>query len=197
MLIHYFIGFTEIISGIIALIVSAFAYRSYRVAKENFLLFLGLSFSLIGIGASMRGISLIFLSRGTLQLAIMCSILNIIAKIVAYFILALMYTIQFKAMFMFVPLTPLILRRLLVHPSSDILSIFLLSYIVFHLLLALINKRSSLTAFVFSSFCCILISHIISLINYYRFSVVAFIVSSGIQMFGFILLLIMLVSIIK
>ena len=195
MLLCYLLGTMDVISGIISLLVSVFAYRSYRTIKEKPLLFLGLSFSLIGLGILMKGVSLFFLHRRTVQLVVVCVLISRFAKILSYLILALTYTIQLRTTFLKVVLALPLLKYLLVNPIADAIAIFLLCYIIFHLSLTFINEKNILTLFVTLAFSCLLLSHLLSIISYYSLSLLVLFISSIMQVLGFSLMLIILIEI--
>ncbi len=195
MLVHYLLGFTDLISGIIALLVSAIAYNSYKTVKEKVLLYLGLSFSMIGIGILMKSFSLIFLSRRTLPLFVMCSLLNIFSKNIAYLLLALIYTIQVKSMYLTIIVFTPTFSKYFIFPFSHIISIALLGYIIFHLIIVYIHKKNPLTILVIIAFIFLLISHLFSLLSYIAMGLILTIASSLTQLIGFLFLLYMLVSI--
>jgi len=193
-MVYRYLGLADLTSGIIALVVSFFAYKCYTTINDRRFLLLELSFLVMGLGMGMRGFSLIIASKRTLHILMTCILIEAIARIVSYIILAVAYTMQLmssRTMLIGIYL----LRIFILDPIVDTIAIFLLSYVVFNIGMTLFKGRSKLTLIVFIAFFLLTLSHMFSIIGHYIPSLFYVTLSYLTQLSSFILLLIMLLRV--
>lgn len=198
----------DVVSAVAALAVAYAAYRYNRLLSGSIPLFLGLSFSLLGLGLLLQGILafLLFVRPGLeyARLFMVSSYLYSFLQVVAYLILAVGYTDityssyapeeQLQVLVVPAAFAPPALRRaLLVNPtffdSVQLVSIFLLALVLFDAVQ--IRSRSSFSGTVMGAFSLMLAGHAVMLaypmgfLNYY-------LVGDLLMFLGFLLLLVFL-----
>lgn len=193
-MVYRYLGFADLVSGIIALIVSFFSYKCYTTVKDKRFLLFELSFLIMGLGMEMRGFSLIIASKRTFHIVLTCILIEAVARIVAYVILAMAYTIQLTSLGMML-VSVYSFRIFVIDPIVDTIAIFLLSYITFNIGLTLFKGKSKLTLVVFIAFSLLIFSHVFSIIGHYVPSLLHLILSYSTQLVSFILLLVALLRV--
>ena len=166
----------DLIGSLIIFIISYFSFKALRITRLKIFFYMFLGFSLMATGLMIHGIGLLILllSRPIMPLiAFLYPLLNrisIVSEIVAYLLIAVGYSLQVRhkeVMTFLAFLYPPRPRRLLPYLVTeqilgDIISMFLLLYIVFHaLIIYRINKRRD-SFLIFTGFLLILLSHLIS-----------------------------------
>ena len=193
-MVYRYLGLADLTSGVIALIVSFFAYKCYTTVKDKRFLLLELSFLIMGLGMGMRGFSLMIASKRTFHIVLTCILIEAVARIVSYMILAVAYTMQLMSLGMtLIGVYPL--RIFIIDPMVDTIAIFLLSYVTFNIGVTLLKGKSRLTLVVFIAFSLLIFSHVFSIIGYYVPSLLYLMLSYSAQLASFILLLIALLKV--
>jgi len=193
-MIYRYLGLADLISGVIALVVSFSAYRCYAAVRDKRFLLLELSFLIMGLGMGMRGFSLMLASRRTTHITLMCILIEAMARILSYSILAVTYTMQLVSLG--VALVGIyFLRIFIIDPIVDTIAIFLLSYVTFNIGMMLFRGKSKLTLIVFIAFTLLTLSHVFSIVGHHALSLFYLTLSYLTQLVSFILLLITLLKV--
>lgn len=211
--------FFDIMSGIVALLVSYYAFRYNRLIENETLKYISFGFMLLGIGlvAETSVESLVIFNIGDIYtrelLAIGTVSIYDFLEITAYFVFAFGYirsafstapvreVVGTTAVAGFVPLIlqqpasrliDLFLRTRYLSMISAIISIVFLSMVVFQGTLIYAQSRNRLTLLVLLSFGLILISNGITLGSSLLISVDWYLLSTAVQFAGFLSLLLFL-----
>jgi uncharacterized membrane protein YwzB len=198
----WFFGFgsmMELIAFVIAIAVAYQALKAYNLSKEKTLLYLNLSFVLIGAGLLVDGLaSLIVLvarvHRGFLYLFSVGYTINFLAQVLAYGLLVYAYARQARSLtatteaLAAVPV--LFFER---NAVTELILIFFLVYIAIQTATNYSVNKNTNSMLVFGAFTSLSIAHVFFLIYtvkplFYPFAHIA-------QLFGFLLLLAMLLRV--
>ena len=198
----WFFGFgslMECIAFVIAIAVAYQALKAYKLSKEKTLLYLNLSFVLIGAGLLIDGLSslivlLVRLHRGFLYLFGVGYTIYFLAQVVAYGLLVYAYARQARNLtatteaLAAVPI--LFFER---NAVTELILIFLLVYIAAQTGINYSINKNTNSMLVFGAFTSLTIAHVFFLLYtvkplFYPFAHIA-------QLFGFLLLLAMLLRV--
>jgi len=188
----------EFIAFIIAIAIANQALKGYRLSKEKTLLYLNLSFVLIGSGLLVDGLAILVIllahaRRGFLYLFPVGYTINFLAQLIAYGLLIYAYIHQARGV-----TGPAVLAALPVlfverNAVTELILIFLLVYIATQTGINYSINKNTNSMLVFGAFVSLVIAHVFFLIFtvapiFYPFAHIA-------QLCGFLLLLAMLLRV--
>jgi len=187
----------EFIASVIAIAVAYQAMKAYRLAKERTLLYLNLSFVLIGVGLLVDGLSnLIVLlaraQRGSLFIFNLGYTINFLAQLVAYGLLVFAYLYQTRSMGQ-IALAALPIMFIERNAFTELILIFLLFYVATQTAMNYSVNKNVNALLVFGAFASLAVAHVFFLLFilapvFYPLAYIA-------QLFGFLLLLAMLLRV--
>ena len=200
----WFFGFgsvMEFIAFVIAIAIANQALRGYKLSKEKTLLYLNLSFVLIGAGLLVDGLSslIVFLTgvrRGFLYPFAIGYTINFLAQVIAYGLLVYAYIHQARSVsesptLALVAAVPFLFFER--NAFTELILLFLLVYIATQTGINYSINKGTNSMLVFGAFLALAISHVFFLIFtvapvFYPFAHIA-------QLCGFLLLLAMLLRV--
>jgi hypothetical protein len=209
----------DFVSGIVALLVSYYAFKYSRLLENNILWFLSLGFLLLALGLIVEAsiVSLVDLGAGNLfsdvVVVVSASALYSFLQVAAYFLIALGYisnaysspssnnkigagaTAAILALPLFVPpeiqrLNELISLSREVIIVSGVLSVAFVSIVVFQGTVNYLQSKNNLSLLVLSSFLLILVAEGLGLLSAVSLSVTFSLIANGIRFAGFLSLLV-------
>jgi hypothetical protein len=185
----------EFIAFGIALAVAFQAMKGYTLARERTLLYLNISFLLLGAGLLVDGLAnlIVLLSRfhrNFLYLSRVGYTLDFLAQLVAYLILVIVYLQQTRAWSGQLVVAALPFALLEVNPFSELVLIFLLVYISAQTAINYNVSKTTNSLLVFGAFASLALAHVFFLLFVVR--PIFFPLAHISQLFGFLLLLGML-----
>ncbi len=197
----WFFGFDslmEFIGFIIAIAVAYQALKGYKLSKERTLLYLNLSFVLIGAGLLIDGLTslVVLLARFRfLSLTAVGYTINFGAQLLAYGLLVFAYIQQTRSLS---SQTALAVAAVPVfffghNPVTELILIFLLTYIAVQTAINYSINKSSSSLLVFGAFASLTVAHLFFLA--FTLAAVFFAFAHIAQLFGFLLLLAMLLRV--
>jgi len=198
----WFFGFDslmEFIAFIIAIAVSYQALKGYRLTNERTLLYLHLSFLLLGAGLAIDGLAnlivlLVRFHRAFLFLSSLGYSINFVAQLVAYGLLVFAYIQQTRTSVSQVAMAAMPALLFEHNPVTELILLFLLVYIATQTGINYSVNKSAISLFVFGAFVSLVIAHLFFL--FFTFSAPVFFALAQIaQLFGFLLLLAMLLRV--
>lgn len=197
----WFFGFDslmEIIAFIIAMAVAYQAMKGYNLSKEKTLLYLNLSFVLLGAGLLIEGLSnfLVVLARfhrGFLVLAPLGYTINFITQVLAYGVLIFTYVQQTRKIGVEVAMAAVPLLMFERNAFTELILIFLLAYIAIQTAINYSINKTTVSLLVLGAFVSLVISHLFFLL--FTLVPVFFAFAHTAQLFGFLLLLAMLLRV--
>ena len=187
----------EFIAAVIAIAVAYQAMKAYGLSKERTLLYLNLSFVLIGAGLLVDGLSnLVVLlargERGSLLIFNLGYTINFLAQLVAYGLLVFAYLYQTRSMGS-VALAAVPIMFIERNAFTELILIFLLFYIATQTAMNYSVNKSVNALFVFGAFTTLAVAHIFFLL--FILAPVFYPLAYLAQLFGFLLLLAMLLRV--
>ncbi len=196
----WFFGFDslmEFIAFAIAIAVAYQALKGYKLSKERTLLYLNLSFVLIGAGLLIDGLSslIVLLARfRLLPLTAFGYTINFIAQLLAYGLLFFAYIQQTRNMSSQATMAAAAPVFFFGHnPVTELILIFLLVYIAVQTAINYGVNKSSSSLLVFGAFASLTVAHLFFLV--FTLAPVFFAFAHIAQLFGFLLLLAMLLRV--
>jgi hypothetical protein len=198
----WFFGFDslmEFIAFVIAIAVSYHALKGYRLANERTLLYLHLSFLLLGAGLALDGLAnlivlLVRFHRAFLFLSSLGYTINFVAQLVAYGLLVFAYIQQTRTSVSQVAMATMPALLFEHNPVTELILLFLLVYIATQTGINYSVSKTASSSFVFGAFVSLAIAHLFFL--FFTFSAPVFFALAQIaQLFGFLLLLAMLLRV--
>ena len=197
----WFFGFDslmEIIAFIIAMAVAHQAMKGYNLSKEKTFLYLNLSFVLLGAGLLIESVSnfLVVLARfhrGFLILAPLGYTINFITQVLAYGVLIFTYVQQTRKMGVEVAMAAVPLLMFERNAFTELILIFLLAYIAIQTAINYSINKTTASLLVLGAFVSLVISHLFFLL--FTLEPVFFAFAHTAQLFGFLLLLAMLLRV--
>jgi len=194
----WFFGFDslmEFIAFAIAMAVALQAMKGYALAKERTLLYLNLSFILLGAGLLVDGLAnlIVLLSRfhkGFLFLSAVGYTINFVAQVLAYGILILAYLHQTRGWGSQLVAAAVPLTLLEHNPLTELILIFLVIYIAAQTAINYNVSKTTTSLLVFGAFTSLTIAHVFFLL--FALAPIFFPFAHVAQLFGFLLLLGML-----
>lgn len=159
----------DLISGCITVLVSYYALKAYRISEKKAFLLISIGFLMLTSGFISHAlvlISILFLRPARIFIALVStysSMISSISEVIAYIFIAASYSMELKrSKKKMMSILPLLLQ-IKIHMFTSILSILLLLYIVFQLILIHFSeKRGSLLLPI--GFTLMLFAHIVNLI---------------------------------
>jgi len=197
----WFFGFDslmEFIAFAIAIAVAFQAMKGYTLSKERTLLYLNFSFILLGAGLLVDGLAnlVILLSRfhrGFFFLSNIGYTINFFAQVIAYGILIFAYLQQTRAWSQQLAAAALPMMLIERNAFTELILIFLLVYIAAQTAINYSVSRTRQALLVFSAFTSLAIAHVFFLL--FTVAPIFFPLGHIAQLFGFLLLLGMLVKV--
>ena len=188
----------EIIAFIIAMAVAYQAMKGYNLSKERTLLYLNLSFVLLGAGLLIEGLSnfLVVLARfhrGFLVLAPLGYTINFITQVLAYGVLIFTYVQQTRKIGVEVAMAAVPLLMFERNAFTELILIFLLAYIAIQTAINYSINKTTVSLLVLGAFVSLVISHLFFLL--FTLVPVFFAFAHTAQLFGFLLLLAMVLRV--
>ena len=185
----------EFIAFVIAIGIANQALKGYRLAKERTLLYLNISFVLIGAGLLVDGLSslIVFLAgarRGFLYLFAVGYSINFLAQLVGYGLLVYAYIYQARSVNSTAVLAAVPFLFFERNAVTELILIFLLVYIATQTWINYSMNKNSNSMLVFGAFASLSIAHVFFLI--FTVAPIFFPFAQVAQLFGFLLLLAML-----
>ena len=190
-----FDSFMEFIAFAIAMAVAFQAMKGYTLARERTLLYLNISFLLLGAGLLVDGLAnlIVLLSRfhrNLLYLSRVGYTINFLAELVAYLILVVVYLQQTHASGGQIAVAVLPIALLESNPFTELILIFLLVYISAQTAINYNLSKSTNSLLVFGAFVSLALAHVFFLL--FTIAPIFFPFAHICQLFGFLLLLGML-----
>lgn len=203
MSLRLFLGFDVFmvfVSSIIALTIGYYAGKGYKLTSEKLLLYLSLSFSLLGVSLLVDGLVSIyfylsmFKGAQVSRIVFMAgNVITSIAEVAAFTLLAYTY-VRYSFITASSSFLPILMFKNY-NPLVEIVLIFLLSYITIQTSISYGWKKELNSLLVFTGFLFILLAHIFFLLtSIYMF---CYILAHTLQLLGFIFLLVMLLRVNK
>ena len=199
----WFFGFDSLMEFIGFAIASAVAYQAlkgYRLSKERTLLYLNLSFGLLGAGLLIDGLAnlvvlLVRFHRAFLLLSAFGYTIDFVAQFLAYGLLVFAYMQQTRNVGAQVPIAATAVPILFFEHNlvTELILIFLLVYIATHTAMNYSMNKSASALLVFGAFASLSVAHLFFLL--FTLAPVFFPFAHIAQLFGFLLLLAMLLRV--
>lgn len=188
----------EFIAFAIAIAVAFQALKGYRLAKERTLLYLNMSFILLGAGLFIDGLAnlivlLVRFHRAFLFLYSFGYTINFIAQLVAYGLLVFAYIQQNRNLGSLVMVAALPSLFIEYNAVTELILIFLVVYIAIQTAINYTINKSSTALLVFGAFASLSVAHLFFLL--FTIVPVSFPFAHIAQLFGFLLLLAMLLRV--
>ena len=198
---YWFLGFDslmEFIAFAIAISVAYQALKGFRLSKERTLLFLNLSFSLLGAGLLIDSLSnavvlLARFHRGVIFLSALGYTINFIAQVFAYGILVFAYLQQARGVTVGTVVAALPIAFFEHNAITELILIFLLVYISAQTAINHSISKTTNSLLVFGAFTSLVVSHVFFLL--FTLAPIFFPFAHVAQLFGFLLLLGMLLRV--
>jgi hypothetical protein len=197
----WFFGFDslmEFTAFVIAAAVAHQALKGYKLANERTLLYLHLSFVLLGAGLLIDGLGnlivlLVRFHRAYLFLSSLGYTINFFAQLVAYGLLVFAYIQQTRTSASQIAMAAMPLLLFEHNPITELILLFLLVYIAIQTAINYSVNKSVSSLLVFGAFASLSIAHLFFLL--FTFVSVFFALAHIAQLFGFLLLLAMLLRV--
>jgi hypothetical protein len=197
----WFFGFDslmEFIAFVIAIAVAYEALKGYRLAKERTLLYLNLSFVLLGAGLLIDGLAsmLVLLSRFHRALLFLSGLgytIDFVAQLLAYGLLVFVYIQQTRSVGAQVAMAALPIVFFEHNSVTELILLFLLAYIATQTAINYSINKSTNALLVLGAFSSLSIAHLFFLL--YTLFPIFFPFAHIAQLFGFLLLLAMLLRV--
>ena len=185
----------EFIAAGIAMAIAYEAMKGYALVKQRILLYLKLSFILLGAGLIVGGFSdgvIIFAKfhRAFLFLYTIGYTINFFAQLIAYGILVIAYVQQTRSFGTQIAMAALPIMFVQRNSFTELILVFLLVYISAQTAINYSVSKSTNTLLVFCAFFCLMLAHVLFLL--YTLVPILFPFAQIAQLFGFLLLLAML-----
>jgi hypothetical protein len=199
----WFFGFDSLMEFIGFAIASAVAYQAlkgYRLSKERTLLYLNLSFGLLGVGLLIEGLAnlvvlLVRFHRAFLFLSAFGYTIDFAAQFLAYGLLVFAYMQQTRNVGAQVPIAVAAVPAIFFghNAVTELILIFLLVYITTHTAMNYHMNKSASALLVFGAFASLSVAHLFFLL--FTLAPIFFPFAHIAQLFGFLLLLAMLLRV--
>jgi hypothetical protein len=206
-----------LLSGVVALLVSYYALRFNRVVGLPLLRFIAVGFGLVGFSLLVESGAALYLGKsvveifgigGPLRYEGIYLLFNIGAQVAAYFVFAMGYavvaygrSIKINAptaaslvLVFAAPAAQLMVVNYYIFLFSEVTIVLLLAFIVFQGLLIYLKGHNIASLLVLIGFVLIFAAHILILDSGFNLSAQVYLVASGIQLTGFVSLLIFLIK---
>ena len=190
----------EFIGFAIASAVAYQALKGYKLSKERTLLYLNLSFGLLGAGLLIEGLAnlvvlLVRFHRAFLFLSAFGYTIDFVAQFLAYGLLVFAYMQQTRNVGAQVPVAAAAVPAFFFahNAVTELILIFLLVYITTHTAMNYKMNKSTSALLVFGAFASLSVAHLFFLL--FTLAAVFFPFAHIAQLFGFLLLLAMLLRV--
>jgi hypothetical protein len=188
----------EFIAFVIAIAIANQALKGYRLSKERTLLYLNISFVLIGAGLLVDGLSSLIVllegaRRGFLYAFAVGYSINFVAQLLAYGLLVYAYVHQARSVTgpaLLAAMPFLFFER---NAVTELILIFLLVYIATQTGINYSLSKTTNSMLVFGAFLSLVVAHVFFLI--FTVAPIFFPFAHIAQLFGFLLLLAMLLKV--
>ncbi|HXY82706.1 MAG TPA: hypothetical protein VEH56_03230 [Candidatus Saccharimonadales bacterium] len=196
---YWFFGYDSLMEFVACGIAMAIAYeamKGYALVKQRILLYLNLSFILLGAGLLVDGLSnvVIVFARFHRELLFLYTIgytINFVAQLIAYGILVFAYFQQTRAFATQITMAAVIPIMFMQRNSfSELILVFLLVYISAQTAINYSVSKGTNAFLVLSAFSCLTLAHVLFLL--FTIIPILFPFAQIAQLFGFLLLLAML-----
>ena len=190
-----FDSFMAFIAFVIAMAVAFQAMKGYTLAKERTLLYLNISFLLLGAGLLVDGLANLIVLLGHFHRALLYLprvgyTINFLAQLVAYVILVVVYLQQAHSTGGQIAAAVLPIALLETNPFTELILIFLLVYISAQTAINYNVSKTTNSLLVFGAFASLALAHVFFLL--FTVALIFFPFAYICQLFGFLLLLGML-----
>lgn len=204
----------NLLSGIVALLVSYYAFRFNRLVENSVLRYVSLGFALLGVGlVAEAGIS-VFIGVNLVELfvvrriGVLANAAFLVLQLLAYLVFALGYAVgafsrpkriteTLSVGSLLVLATPVVRDALLQFYNfalaSELLMVLLLAFVVFEGFLIYSRTRSKFSLMVLAGFALILAGHVIRFGSIVALSSALYVDGTIVQFFGFLSLLVFLI----
>lgn len=204
----------NLLSGIVALLVSYYAFRFNRLVENSVLRYVSLGFALLGVGlVAEAGIS-VFLGVNLVELfvvrriGVLANAAFLVLQLLAYLVFALGYAVgafsrpkrineTLSVGSLLVLATPVIRDAVLQFYNfalaSELLMVLLLAFVVFEGFLIYSRTHSKFSLMVLAGFALILLGHMIRFGSIAALSPALYVDGTIVQFFGFLSLLVFLI----
>lgn len=188
----------EFVAFPIAIAVAYQALKAYRLSQERTMLYLHFSFVLLGAGLFIDGLSnmIVLLAkaqRGVLILSALGYTLNFIAQVLAYGILMVAYLKQTRNMTVLAATVLPAAFLFETNAMAELIILFLLVYIFAHTAINYSINKSTNALLVLGAFASLTVAHLFFMV--FILIPVFFALAHIAQLFGFLLLLAMLLRV--
>jgi hypothetical protein len=200
----------DFVSGLVALLVSYYAFRANRIVQNSTLRSVSIGFMLLGVGLLLQGFTNAALGLTSDQTAHaildISGLIYLIIQPVAYFVIAIGYAlgayrnnsqsptvpaiVLATALQARVALTP---AGFLAYSGSELLVLIFLGFVVFQGLLIYSRSKNRFSLLILVAFALLLVAHLITLGGLVVLSQRVLAFASGVQFCGFVSLLVFLV----
>jgi hypothetical protein len=188
----------EFIAFVIAIAVAYQAMKGYKFSKERTLLYLNLSFVLIGTGLLVDGLSnlIVLLARGQRGFLYIFGLgytINFLAQLLAYGLLVFAYLYQTRSLGTTVALAAFPVTFIQRNAFTELILMFLLVYVATQTAMNYSVNKNVNALLVFGAFASLAVAHFFFLL--YTLIPIFFPLAHIAQLFGFLLLLAMLLRV--
>lgn len=193
----------NILSAIVALLTSYYAYRSNRLVGNSVLSAISIGFMLLGVGLAVDASTslvtgkLLFEVPADRALSVLASFSYLAIQMVAYLVIAIGYGRATYGSGAKVAAAAVLVGWAANLRSFSMLSYFvvlvLLAFVVFQGFLLRTGKKGGMSAIVLLAFGLILIAHLVLLVSVLALATRLFLVGTGVQFLGFLALLVFVV----
>lgn len=187
----------EFVACGIAMAIAYEAMKGYTLVKQRILLYLNLSFILLGAGLLVDGLSdvVIVFARFHRELLFLYTIgytINFVAQLIAYGILVFAYFQQTRAFATQITMAAAAIPVMFMQRNSfsELILVFLLVYISAQTAINYSVNKGTNALLVLSAFSCLILAHVLFLL--FTIMPILFPFAQIAQLFGFLLLLAML-----
>ncbi len=201
-------------SGLVAILVSYYAFRFNRMVGSTLLRFIGLGFALLGAGLLIEASASVWLGKSIVEIFSgprryedIYLLFNIGVQVAAYFVFALGYAVAAygkniragaSAAAVGLAISPAVSQLVLLNYYLFLFSqtavVLMLTFIVFQGLLIYLRRHNAASLLVLIAFVLIFAAHILMLDSGLNLSPQVYLVATGVQLTGFASLLLFLVK---
>jgi hypothetical protein len=194
----YIVAPLNMLSGLVALFVSYYAYRYNKLVTHPVLSYVSMGFMLLGLGLFIEGsTSLVVLLRahGYLLYARLSTFLYVILQVLSYLVIAIGYA---KTTFQKIQLTAVLVlsarqrvleilrQEFFLQLTGGLVSLVLLTLIVFQAILVYSHSKNRVSLYVLSGFCFVFLGQALTLASILASSALLYTLSSAAKFAGFV-----------
>jgi len=194
----YIVAPLNMLSGLVALFVSYYAYRYNKLVTHPVLSYVSMGFMLLGLGLLIEGsTSLVVLLRahGYLLYARLSTFLYVILQVLSYLVIAIGYAkttfqkIQLTAVFVLSArqrVLEILRQEFFLQLTGGLVSLVLLTLIVFQAILVYSHSKNRVSLYVLSGFCFVFLGQALTLASILASSALLYTLSSAAKFAGFV-----------